>query len=452
MKSTLIPLLFLIPYCVSAKAPEISNDILFKGVTRQSKDFSCGAAALSTLITGLVVNSKISEKNIIDEIAKYSESGEARGYTLSDLMEASKRLGYYAEWHKVPVSELPKIKIPVMLLIGLNSKFPHFVILKGIADGQAFLADSIRGNVRTPYKKLTEEGITEKYQQWFVMAIEPSEQKPKSSNLYLADDRLSSHFTVEQSSAITLSTLPKANQLFASYEFNASFGSAQRNLGSLPLETVSNSYVHSLNVRYGVTESVEVTGKISFNDSSVTTHIPSEIATARGIADRLPKSFGSKQYELGINKRFLLDDFGRNGIITGITGSVSEPNSVWGAKISAIGYTNTSYAQFILGGSIGKQFSSIERISSQLPEFTTTGVVSANKPLGDKYLSSLSFSVNNSHDKKTAGFKSNPTMTVSSGITYVLDKHFQVKPSFGYSFNNGENYTFGTSFAYIGSW
>lgn len=449
MKSTLIPLLFLIPCCAYAQETKISDDILFKGVTRQSKDFSCGAAALSTLITGLVRNSKVTETEVIDEIAKHSENREAKGYTLIDLMNVSKRLGYYAEWRKVPVNQLPKIKIPVILLIGLNSKFPHFVVLKGIEGDQAFLADSIRGNIRIPYKRLTEEGITEKYKDWFVMAIEPSAEIPAKSNLYLTEDKFSSHFTVEQSSAITLSTLPKANQLFASYEFSGSFGTSQHSVNSpiSPIHIDSNSYSHSLNVRYGVTESTEITGKISFNDSSQT------LSTDAQNIGRIGRvSLSTKQYELGINKRFLLDDAGRTGIITGVTGSVREPTSVWGASISAIGYTNTSYAQFILGGSIGKQFSSIERTSSQLPEFTTSGVISANKPLGDKYLSSLSFSVNNSHDKKAAIFKTNPTLTVSSGITYVIDKHFQVKPSFGYSFNNGENYTFGTSFAYIGSW
>ena len=455
MKSTLLPLplLLLIPYCVHAQESKISDDILFKGVTKQSTDYSCGAAALATLITGLVANSKVSEKDIIDEIAKRSDTRDSKGYTLIDLMEVSTSMGHYAEWRKVPVDQLPKIKIPVMLLIGLNSQFPHFVVLKGIANDQAFLADSIRGNIRIPYKRLTEEGITDKYKDWFVMAIEPSAQIPENSNLYLTEDKLSSHFTVEQSSAITLSTLPKANQLFASYEFNASFGSSKASADvqgiPVPLAIDSNSYVHSLNVRYGVTESTEVTGKISFIDSSQTsaTDFP-DANNIRLVSDSLQ----TQQYELGVNRRFLLDDAGRNGIITGVTGSVREPTSVWGAKISAIGYTNTSYAQFILGGSIGKQFSSIEHISASLPEFTTSGVISANKPLADKYLTTLSFSVNDSKDKKTALLKTAPTLTVSSGITYVLNKHFQIKPSFGYSFNNGENYTFGTSFAYVGSW
>ncbi|MGR8929752.1 MAG: C39 family peptidase, partial [Gammaproteobacteria bacterium] len=207
MKSRFLPfVLLLLPYCANGEQQAITNDILFKGVTKQSTDYSCGAAALSTLITGLVENARISEKDVIDEIAKLSDNRDSQGYTLSDLMEVSKNLEHYAEWRKVPVSQLPKIKIPVILLIGLNSKFPHFVVLKGIVDDQAFLADSIRGNIRIPYKKLTEEGVTEKYKDWFVMAIEPSANIPKDSNLYLAEDKFSSHFTVEQSSAITLST------------------------------------------------------------------------------------------------------------------------------------------------------------------------------------------------------------------------------------------------------
>ncbi len=42
----------------------------------------------------------------------------------------------------------PIIKQSVVLLIGLKSEFPHFVVLKGIKDGEAYLADPIRGNIR----------------------------------------------------------------------------------------------------------------------------------------------------------------------------------------------------------------------------------------------------------------------------------------------------------------
>lgn len=460
MKPPLILFILLISaWNVKAEETKIDNDILFQGVTRQSTDYSCGAAALATLVTGLVENSRLSEKDVIDEITKLSRQRESKGYTLIDLMDVSKKLGHYAEWRKVPVNQLPKIKIPVILLIGLNSKFPHFVVLKGIENDLAFLADSIRGNIRIPYAKLVEEGVTEKYKDWFVMAIEPSVNKPKDSNLYLAADRLYTHFTVEQSSAITLSTLPKANQLFVSYDFSASVGSSQNTLPfdvpyggkiykvRLPVDIDSNAYAHSLNVRYGITESTEITAKIAFNDTAKTYEFP----TRRGEPDR-HQSYFYKQYELGVNRRFLLDDAGRSGIITGVSGSVSEPSSVWGATLQARGYTNTSYAQFILGGAVGKQFSTIQAIDEILPEFVSSGVISANKPFADNYLASLAFKVVNAHDKSTALIKTNPTLTATSGITYVLDKHFQISPSFGYSFNNGENYIFGTSFAYVGSW
>ena len=467
MKSSLIPFLLLaIPCYANAQEPKIGDDILFKGVTKQSTDYSCGAAALSTLITGLVENSKVSEKDVIEEIVKLAHERESKGYTLIDLMEVSKKMGHYAEWRKVPVNQLPKISLPVILLIGLNSKFPHFVVLKGIADEQAFLADSIRGNIRIPYKTLTEEGITEKYKDWFVMAIEPSANPPKDSTLYLTQDKFSSHFTVEQSSAITLSTLPKANQLFVSYDFSGSVGSKKDILPldadiKLPAAVDSNRYTHGLNIRYGIAENTEVTGRISFIDESQTikfddsehANIGNRIVNLKKLGlDRVQISSSYKEYELGVNRRFALDDAGRTGINAGISGSIREPTSIWGTSFNAMGYTNTSYAQFILGGSITKYFSTIESISKILPEFATAGFISVNKPLADKYLTSLTFKTVNAHDKKSAETQTDPRLSVSSGITYVLHKYFQITPSFEYSFNNGENFIMGASFAYVGSW
>jgi len=52
---------------------------------------------------------------------------------------------------KLAPKYLPMIKQPVVLLIGLKSEFPHFVVLKGIKDGEAYLADPIRGNIRISY-------------------------------------------------------------------------------------------------------------------------------------------------------------------------------------------------------------------------------------------------------------------------------------------------------------
>ena len=439
MKSSLLFFfLFLFSCLTIAEEINLNNDILFKGVTKQSTDYSCGAAALSTLITGLVENSHVTENDVMKTIAESSKSNKADGYTLVDLMNVSTKLGYYAEWQKVSTKEIDKIHIPVMLLIGLNSSFPHFVVLKGIDNGEAFLADSIRGNIRVPYKQLVKEGISDQFKDWFVMAIEPSANIPKDSNLYLSTDKYDTHFTPEQSGAITLSTLPQANQLFVNYDFLFSAGTLRD--GTTPAR--SRELAHSLSVRYGITKDIEIGSRFNYVDDRF--KVLDNNSTIIGQS--------SRSYELFANHRFALDDNNQNGIIAGLTGSFVEQNNIWAGGFNALGYTNTTFAQFILGGMVSKQFSSNDAIDHSLPEYQVTGFISANKPFADRYLGSLAFYVNDGHRKYTDVNEVKRSYITSLSLTYVVNQYFQVAPSFNYTFGNGDIFTVGASVTYTGGW
>lgn len=438
MKPLLLIAFLLTSFC--AFAEEIYNDIIFKGVTKQSTDYSCGAAAFSTLVNGLVENVHVSENDVMQIIT--SKSKKEGGYSLIDLMEASKNLGYYAEWQKVPVSELPKINIPVMLLIGLNSQFPHFVVLKGIKNNTAFLADSIRGNIRIPYDELVKESVNDKFKEWFVMAIEPSANKPKNTTLYLSDtesERQSSHATVEQSNAITLATMPKSSQLLVDYSFMATLDNNKRDGLKINSETLS----HALSVRFGLTDDIQIGGSIRHSDN--TTDIRFDNA-------KLSSNNANRQYGLFADHRLKLDDSGSSNIILGINGAYAEQDDVFGGGFNVTAYKNTDFAQILVGGSIGKEFTHNNEVNSTLPEFFYSGFVSANKRFGDNYLGSLTFSVSDAQNKNELS-KSNPSYSISTAVSYALSKHFQVSPSFGYSFgNHNDAFSFGMNIAYIGGW
>lgn len=138
MKKILLSLCII--FCISSNSfaqEEMDNNLLFQGVTEQSHDFSCGAAALSTLITGLVENSHVSESDVIDTITE-TKGKKEEGYTASELANAAKKLGYEVEWRQIAPQFLNRLKQPVMLLIGLNSAYPHYVVLKGIENDVAF--------------------------------------------------------------------------------------------------------------------------------------------------------------------------------------------------------------------------------------------------------------------------------------------------------------------------
>ena len=139
----------------------------------------------------------------------------------------------------------------------------------------------------------------------------------------------------------------------------------------------------------------------------------------------------------------------------GASASFSEQNSIWGGGVNLTAYTNTSFAQFLAGGSINKQVSSNNLVNNGLPDFQFSGFVSANKPIGDRYNASLSFAINNDFNRYLPVSEFNRSYSVSTGLTYIINSAFQVTPSLGYSFGNnsgGDSFTFGASLVYTGGW
>jgi predicted double-glycine peptidase len=417
-------------------AEDFDKDVLFKGIDSQIHDYSCGTAALATLISGLYEN--IEEQKVIDVIFD-SEEAKNAGYTASQLESAAKKLGFNAEWRKISPDILPKIKQPVILLIGLNSDFAHYVVFKGIDNNEAFLADPIRGNIRIPYQDLIKEGINENYAKWYVMAIQSSAEQNTSSNLFLNADKFKTHATVEQSNAITLATVAKENQLMMTYDFGTTLGRTR-----YPnLLSESRNFTHSLGLRYGVTENVEIGGNFAYSDYRQ--KISAEENTA------ISKNF-DRAYDIYVNRRFSLDDAGQYGVILGGRTSFAEYASIWGGGVNLMGFMNSSFAQFVAGTSVNKQFSNNQAVDNNLPEYQVVSFVNANKPIGDRFLGSLSFSVIDGNNKNSEAVAFKKSFNASTGLTCVFDNRFQITPSLGYVFGNGEFFTFGASISYVGGW
>lgn len=425
-----------------AFSQDTNSDILFKGIIKQSHDYSCGAAALAMLISGTVENSHVNELDVINTIKAVSSmaTSEEQGYFPDDLARASIKLGHSAIWKHVSKNNLlnlSKNNQPVILLIGLNSEYPHYVVLKGISNNVAFLADPTRGNIRIPYDKLVAESLNEKHPYWYAMAVTPSADKPKDSILYLPtneSDRYASHVTVEQSNAITLATLPKSHQFIADYSFTASLGNDKNNDSNIN----SKLFSHALNIRYGITDNIEIGGSVKHLDS--TTDISFD-------DNRTRLNNQNKEYSLYANHRFKLDNLGRTNLILGLNTSYAQENDVFGGGVNIIGYQNTEFAQIIVGWSIGKEFSHNQLANDSLPDYSYSGFIGANKPLGDHYLGSVNFSVDDGKSKDYIEFER--SYSASTGLTYLFNKEVQISPSFTYSFGASEAFSVGINIAYI---
>lgn len=133
-----------------------------QGIRRQTLDYSCGAAALSILLESYF-NENLSEEQILADIvyrlSKEEEADRMReGFSMLDLKQSAERLEYNATGIKLTLEAATRLKGPVIILLRpKNTKLHHFVVMKGITAGHAFLADPARGNVRLPLFELAQQ-------------------------------------------------------------------------------------------------------------------------------------------------------------------------------------------------------------------------------------------------------------------------------------------------------
>jgi len=118
----------------------------FDKIVPQHFDYSCGAAAMATLLT-YYFGRITSEKEAMKGMIRFGDPKmiRKRGFSLLDMQKYANEIGYRAGGYRVHLKQLKKIHLPLIVLINVGGR-PHFVVLKGVRDGHAFVADPSVGN------------------------------------------------------------------------------------------------------------------------------------------------------------------------------------------------------------------------------------------------------------------------------------------------------------------
>lgn len=120
----------------------------FRGIVRQAYDYSCGSAALTTLLNGYV-GTQLSEKETMDGLLRYGEYNrivERRSFSLLDMKRFVTALGYTSGGYRGELKDLIALKKPAIVPIAYAG-FKHFVVYKGYHDGRIYVADPALGNI-----------------------------------------------------------------------------------------------------------------------------------------------------------------------------------------------------------------------------------------------------------------------------------------------------------------
>ncbi len=129
-----------------SKSVESFRDQRFRGMVPQDLDYSCGAAALATLLHHYYAE-PVDEQSVTLAMLEGGDQEKIRreGFSLLDMKRYAESLGYQTKGFAIRADVLDRLAIPAITLIN-TSGYSHFVVLKGSRDGEVFLADPALGN------------------------------------------------------------------------------------------------------------------------------------------------------------------------------------------------------------------------------------------------------------------------------------------------------------------
>ncbi len=138
------------------------KDLRNQYVVMQQRDYSCGAAALATLLR-YYWGDNVDELAVLTEIEKMLTKDELKdrvqnGLSITDLRRVAVRMGYQATIGTLKLEQIKEAKIPVIVAIKPND-LNHFVVIRGFYGDWVYLADPIRGKIRIPTVKFADQWI-----------------------------------------------------------------------------------------------------------------------------------------------------------------------------------------------------------------------------------------------------------------------------------------------------
>ncbi|WP_303291166.1 C39 family peptidase [Marinobacter sp. SS5-14b] len=122
------------------------QDQRFQSVLRQQYDFSCGSAAVASLLS-FHYDKPVSEQDVFANMLALADQDKVRkeGFSMLDMKRYLESEGYRADGFRMPLSGLrDQVRVPVIALVTLGG-YRHFVVIKGISEREVLVGDPARG-------------------------------------------------------------------------------------------------------------------------------------------------------------------------------------------------------------------------------------------------------------------------------------------------------------------
>lgn len=118
----------------------------YRNMVRQHTDYSCGAAALATILR-YAYRLDVDETQVIQGMMGVADVDlvKQRGFSMLDIKHYVESLGMRGRGYRVDESRLRTLRVPGLVLMDVRG-FRHFVVLKQVSGNTVELADPMLGN------------------------------------------------------------------------------------------------------------------------------------------------------------------------------------------------------------------------------------------------------------------------------------------------------------------
>ena len=170
---------------------EPMSQLQFRNVIRQAYDYSCGSAALTSLLD-YYLGRNLEERQVMEGLLRYGEADkivQRRGFSLLDMKRFVAALGYNSGGFRAEFADLDALEHPALVPIHYAG-LKHFVVVRDVYNDHVFVADPALGNIsftRTRFEEIWDQNV--------LFVIFPNGQEPKNAmalnerDMRIIDDR-----------------------------------------------------------------------------------------------------------------------------------------------------------------------------------------------------------------------------------------------------------------------
>lgn len=133
----------------TVRVPLVSwRDMPFRTVKRQAYDYSCGSAAVATLMS-YAYGVPVSEKEVFKGMFDRGDQAKIQreGFSMLDMSNYLNTHGLNAKGYRLSLGMVEKYRLPFIALVN-NKGYSHFLVVKSVDGGRVLVGDPNLGNLK----------------------------------------------------------------------------------------------------------------------------------------------------------------------------------------------------------------------------------------------------------------------------------------------------------------